>query len=71
MTAEQALAAFSPTGIFEITWLTKECRWRVFYLTEIHFDYSPLGMKYRHADGDSVLDAIAQAIAQQVKERLT
>ena len=71
MTAEQALAAFSPTGIFELTWVAPY--WRVFYRSERHFDNPsrPDGCDYRFADGDSVLDAIAQAITQQVKERLT
>ncbi len=71
MTAEQAIATFSPTGIFELTWLEKDHCWRAFYRTERHFDFSPLGMTYRYADGDSVLDALTNAIAQQVKERLT
>jgi len=71
MTAEQAIATFSPTGIFELTWVAPY--WRVFYRCKRHFDNPnrPDGCDYRFVDGDSVLDAIANAIAQQVKERLT
>lgn len=73
MTAEQALAAFSPTGIFGLTWLEIDQRWRVYYRCEFHYDNPSRreGCDYRFAGGDSVIEAIANVITQQVKERLT
>jgi hypothetical protein len=63
---------FHPERVFELTYLPTTKTWRAFYRSRWHGDNPSLKTcDYRHADGATPTEAVENAVAGWVTERLT